>query len=36
MPVSGRIPPGLIKKLVEEALQELHIVISNPPSSEEK
>jgi len=36
MPVNGMIPPGIIKKLVEEALQELHVVISNPPSSEEK
>jgi len=36
MPVRGRIPLGLIKELVEEALQELHLVISNPPSAEEK
>jgi len=36
MPVNGGIPPSLVKRLVEKALQELHVVISNPPSGEEK
>lgn len=36
MPISGRIPPAVIKKLVEEALEELQVLLSNPPSAEEK
>lgn len=36
MPINSKISPELIKELVEEALQELHVVISHPPSSEEK
>lgn len=33
--VSGKMPPGLVKKMVKEALEELHVIISSPPSSEE-